>query len=84
MLSLSIVQNGGHPLRHTGLAGAKRTLLIMTLALIVVAVLLASCAPEEGVKTVEKTVEKKEEKIVADGKTIAEGKTMIKEEEKEK
>ncbi len=59
-------------MRHTGLAGAKRTLLIMTLALILVAVLLASCAPEEGVKT----VEKKEEKIVVDGKT------MIKKEEK--
>ena len=63
-------------MRCTGLAGAKRTLLIMTLALIAVAVLLASCAPEEGVKTEEKVVEKKEEKIVVDGKT------MIKKEEK--
>jgi hypothetical protein len=44
-------------LRHTGLAGAKRTLLIMTLALIAVAVLLASCAPEGGEKTVETKVE---------------------------
>jgi hypothetical protein len=87
MLSLSILQNGGHPLRHNGLvAGAKRTLLIMTLALIVVAVLLASCAPEESVKTEteeKKVVEVREETIIGpDGKIIAEGKTMIKEKEK--
>jgi ABC-type oligopeptide transport system substrate-binding subunit len=59
-------------LRHTGLAGAKRTLLIMTLALIAVAVLLASCAPEGGEKTVEKKVET----------TVVNGKTMVKKEEK--
>jgi hypothetical protein len=61
-------------LRHTGLAGAKRTLLIMTLALIAVAVLLASCAPEGGEKTVEK-----ETKVE---KTVVNGKTMVKKEEK--
>jgi hypothetical protein len=64
-------------LRHTGLAGAKRTLLIMTLALIAVAVLLASCAPEGGEKTVEK-----ETKVVE--KTVVDGKTMIKTETAEK
>ncbi len=61
-------------MRHTGLAGAKRTLLIMTLVLIVVAVLLASCAPEGGEKTEEKKVET----------TIVDGKTMIKTETAEK
>jgi hypothetical protein len=61
MPSLSVAEKGRpSPLRHTGLAGAKRTLLIMTLVLIAVAVVLASCGGG-GEKAVEKTVEKKEE-----------------------
>jgi hypothetical protein len=49
----------------------------MTLALVAVAVLLASCAPEGGEKTVEK-----ETKVVE--KTVVDGKTMIKTETAEK